>query len=38
MREIFPLEKNKEAFQLAETGHPRGKVALEIQRGYVTDQ
>ena len=29
---IFPLEKAKEAFQLLEEGHPRGKVVLEIKR------
>lgn len=30
---VFPLEKAKEAFQLVEAGHPRGKVVLEIKRG-----
>jgi NADPH:quinone reductase-like Zn-dependent oxidoreductase len=30
---VFPLEKAKEAFQLLEEGHPRGKVVLEMKRG-----
>jgi len=29
----FPLEKATQAFQLAEEGHPRGKVVLEVKRG-----
>jgi NADPH:quinone reductase-like Zn-dependent oxidoreductase len=29
---VFPLEKAEEAFQRLETGHPRGKVVLEITR------
>jgi NADPH:quinone reductase-like Zn-dependent oxidoreductase len=31
--QVFLLEKAKEAFQLLEEGHPRGKVVLEIKRG-----
>ena len=30
---VFPLEKAKDAFQLLEGGHPRGKVVLEVKRG-----
>ncbi|HJT21616.1 MAG TPA: NADP-dependent oxidoreductase [Nitrospira sp.] len=30
---VFPLEKAKEAFQLVEEGHARGKVVFEIRRG-----
>jgi NADPH:quinone reductase-like Zn-dependent oxidoreductase len=30
---VFPLEKAKEAFQLLEEGHARGKVVLEMKRG-----
>jgi len=30
---VYPLEKAKEAFQLVEAGHPRGKVVLEVKRG-----
>ena len=29
----FPLDKAKEAFELVEKGHPRGKVILEIKPG-----
>jgi NADPH:quinone reductase-like Zn-dependent oxidoreductase len=29
---VFPLEKAKEAFQLLEEGHPRGKVVFEIRQ------
>jgi len=28
---VFPLEKTKEAFDLLEKGHPRGKVVLKIK-------
>jgi NADPH:quinone reductase-like Zn-dependent oxidoreductase len=31
--QVFPLEKAKEAFQLLEEGHPRGKVVLEVKPG-----
>lgn len=30
---VFPFEKAKEAFQLLEEGHVRGKVVFEIKRG-----
>ena len=30
---VFSLEKAKEAFQLVEEGHPRGKVVFEIKQG-----
>jgi alcohol dehydrogenase len=30
---VYPLEKAKEAFQLVEAGHLRGKVVLEVKRG-----
>jgi len=30
---VFPLEKAKEAFQLVESSHPRGKVVLEMKQG-----
>jgi NADPH:quinone reductase-like Zn-dependent oxidoreductase len=30
---VFPLEKAKEAFELLEKGHPRGKVVLQIKPG-----
>ena len=33
VEKAFPLDKAKEAFQLLEEGHPRGKVVLEIKRG-----
>ena len=29
---VFPLDKAKEAFQLLEEGHPRGKVVVEVKR------
>ena len=30
--QVFPFEKAKEAFQLVEAGHPRGKVVLQIKQ------
>jgi NADPH:quinone reductase-like Zn-dependent oxidoreductase len=30
--DVFPLEKANEAFQLAEEGHPRGKVLFDMKR------